>query len=208
MPTAIALPDPAKLDPATRARIEDVVIATFSAREFHRVGLIEIARGAHVSLQTIYKYYGSKEALLFSGLDSALGVLAARLMAHLRSGEDYKQRLRGVVRSTLEFFEQNPRLIQLILTSIYLSTWRQTETFHSPELFSALMKLLAEARERGILRREVDEKILFDYLFGAVFRLVQGYVRRGMAEPLSPRADLLFEMLWRAIAAPAEASPD
>ena len=40
------------------------------------VGLIEVARGANVSLQTIYKYYGSKEALLFSCLDVWLGRLA------------------------------------------------------------------------------------------------------------------------------------
>jgi hypothetical protein len=42
------------------------------------VGLIEIARGANVSLQAIYKYYGSKEPLLFASLDAWLDKLAAR----------------------------------------------------------------------------------------------------------------------------------
>src|SRR5690349_1862196 len=50
--------DQAQLDPATRARIEQAVLDVFADREFHRVGLIEIARAANVSLQTIYKYYG------------------------------------------------------------------------------------------------------------------------------------------------------
>ena len=66
----VALADRSQLDPETRLRIEQAVLDIFSEREFHRVGLIEIARGANVSLQTIYKYYGSKEALLFSTLDT------------------------------------------------------------------------------------------------------------------------------------------
>ena len=49
-------PELGRLDPQTRQRIEQAVLDIFSEREFHRVGLIEIARGANVSLQTIYKY--------------------------------------------------------------------------------------------------------------------------------------------------------
>ena len=69
---------PAAISPAIQARIEAAVLATFSEQEFHKVSLIEIARQANVSLQTIYKYYGSKEALLFGTLDTHLGALAGR----------------------------------------------------------------------------------------------------------------------------------
>ena len=50
MQTSTALPDLKKLDPDTKARIEAAVLDIFSTREFHRIGLIEIARGANVSL--------------------------------------------------------------------------------------------------------------------------------------------------------------
>jgi TetR/AcrR family transcriptional regulator, repressor of fatR-cypB operon len=60
------------------------------------VGLIEIARGANVSLQTIYKYYGSKEPLLFASLDAWLDKLAARMIDHLQGLSDYKEKLRKV----------------------------------------------------------------------------------------------------------------
>src|SRR5271156_823868 len=81
---APATADRAQLDPETRLRIEQAVLDIFSDREFHRVGLIEVARGANVSLQTIYKYYGSKEALLFSILDTWLGKLGSRMIDHLQ----------------------------------------------------------------------------------------------------------------------------
>lgn len=196
-------PELEKLDPQTRARIEQAVLDVFSEREFHRVGLIEIARGANVSLQTIYKYYGSKEALLFSSLDTWLGRLYERMLDHLQGIEDYKERLRKVFWVMIDYFERNPKLVQLILSSVYINTWQQSQNYQNPQLFGAFMKVLAEGRAKGVLTDEVSEKILLDYILGVMIRLVQMYVQRGMKEPLTPQATVMFEMLWRAIAKPA-----
>jgi len=192
-----------QLDPETRARIEQAVLDVFSGREFHRVGLIEIARSANVSLQTIYKYYGSKEALLFSSLDSWLGRLAHRMIDHLQGIEDYKEKLRKVFWVVLDFFEKNPKVAQLIMSSVYINTWRRTEAYASPQLMSAFMRVLGEGRARGILNDQVDEKILLDYILGVLGRLVQMYIHRGQKKPLTAQANVLFEMLWRAISKPA-----
>ena len=199
-------PDLTGLDPDTRARIEQAVLQIFSQREFHRVGLIEIAREANVSLQTIYKYYGGKEALLFSSLDSWLGKLAARMIDHLQGIEDYKEKLRKVMWVTLDFFEKNPKVAQLIMSSVYVNTWRKQETYRNPQLFGAFLKVLGEGRARGILNDQVDEKILLDYILGVMGRLVQMYIHRGQKQSLTKQANALFEMLWRAIAKPATAA--
>lgn len=194
--------DRAHLDAGTKIRIDQAVLDIFSQREFHRVGLIEIARGANVSLQTIYKYYGSKEALLFSSLDHWFGLLAARMIDHLQGIEDYKEKLRKVFWVVLDFFEKNPKVAQLVMSSVYVNTWRKQETYQNPQLFGAFIKVLGEGRARGILNDEVDEKILLDYIMGVMGRLVQMYIHRGQKEPLTRQANRLFEMLWRAIAKP------
>ena len=192
------------LDPETRARIEQAVLDIFAEREFHRVGLIEIARAANVSLQTIYKYYGSKEALLFSSLDSWLGRLAVRMIDHLQGIEDYKEKFRKVFWVTLDFFEKNPKVAQIIMSSVYINTWRKQENYQNPMLFGAFIKVLAEGRARGILNDQVDEKYLLDFIMGVMGRLVQMYIQRGQKEPLTKQANSLFEMLWRAIAKPVK----
>lgn len=189
-----------RIDPATKARIEQAVLDIFAEREFHRVGLIEIARGANVSLQTLYKYYGSKEALLFSGLDSWLGLLAARMVDHLQGIEDYKERLRKVFWVTLDFFDKNPKVAQMLMSSVYVNTWRKHETYHNPALFGTFIKVLQEGRAKGVLTDEVSEKILLDYIMGVLGRLVQMHIHRGQKEPLTAQANVLFGMLWRAIA--------
>jgi len=193
------------LDPDTRTRIEQAVLDIFSQREFHRVGLIEVARAANVSLQTIYKYYGGKEQLLFSSLDAWLGKLAHRMIDHLQGIEDYKEKLRKVMWVTLDFFEKNPKVAQLIMSSVYVNTWRKQETYRNPQLFGAFLRVLAEGRARGILNDQVDEKILLDYILGVMGRLVQMYIHRGQKASLTKQASALFEMLWRAISKPTRA---
>ncbi|SFF55617.1 transcriptional regulator, TetR family [Fontimonas thermophila] len=195
-----AVADPSQLDPDTRARIERAVLEIFAEREFHRVGLIEIARAANVSLQTIYKYYGSKEALLFSSLDTWLGRLAERMIDHLQGIEDDKERLRKVFWVALDFVEKNPRIVQLMMSSVYINTWRKQGQYEHRELFGTFMRVLGEGRAKGVLTDAVDEKILLDYIFGVLFRLAQTYVQRGMKHSLTQQANVLFEMLWRAIA--------
>jgi len=199
---AQARDDRSKMDAQTRARIEEAVLEIFAEREFHRVGLIEIARGANVSLQTLYKYYGSKEALLFSALDTALGRLAARMVDHLEGIEDFKERLRKVFWVTLDYFEKHPKVAQIVMSSVYLNTWRKQENFQNPVLFGTFMKVLSEGRAKGVLTDEVDEKYLLDYIMGVMFRLVQMYILRGQKEAPTKQAGPLFEMLWRAIAKP------
>ncbi|MDO9451649.1 MAG: TetR/AcrR family transcriptional regulator [Stagnimonas sp.] len=199
---AQAREDRNKMDAPTRARIEEAVLEIFAEREFHRVGLIEIARGANVSLQTLYKYYGSKEALLFSSLDTALGRLAVRMVDHLEGIEDFKERLRKVFWVSLDYFEKNPKVAQIVMSSVYLNTWRKQENFQNPVLFGTFMKVLGEGRAKGVLTEEVDQKYLLDYIMGVMFRLVQMYILRGQKEPPTKQAGPLFEMLWRAIAKP------
>jgi len=193
-----------QLDAATRLRIEQAVLEVFADREFHRVGLIEIARGANVSLQTLYKYYGSKEALLFSTLDAWLGKLSVRMIDHLQGLEDDKERLRKVFWVTLDFFEKYPQVAQLMMSSVYIGTWRKQERYDDPALFGPFLKVLADGRARGVLDDSVDEKYLLDFIFGILDRLVQMYVHRGMKESMTAHANALFEMLWRAISKPVK----
>lgn len=194
--------DTPTLDPATQRRIEAAVLELFSQREFHRVSLIEIARGANVSLQTLYKYYGSKERLLFDSLDTWFSKLSGRMLDHLQGIETFKDKLRKVFWVSLDFFEQNPKVGQLLLSSVYINTWKQTETFRQTELMSVFMQVLREGRQKGILTDEVDEKVLLDFIVGIAMRHMSMWIIRGQERPLTENANTLFEMLWRAISRP------
>ena len=91
--------------------------------------------------------------------------------------------------------DKNPKVAQLIMSSVYLNTWRRTENYQNPVLFGAFMRVLGEGRAKGILTDQVDEKILLDYILGVMGRLVQMYIHRGQKQSLTKQANALFEML-------------
>lgn len=188
------------MDLNTRRRIEAAVLKLFSQQEFHRVKLIDVATNAQVSLQTIYKYYGSKHTLLFSSLDVWLGDLAGRMIDHLQGIENYKDRLRKVFWVMLDYFETNPQVAQIMMSSVYLNTWRQDDTFRQPQLMSIFLKVLGEGRDQGVLSDEVEEKDLLDFVLGVATRSITMWLARGQSESLTDKAPVLFEMIWRAIA--------
>ncbi len=194
--------NPADISPDIKRRIEAAVLATFSEQEFHKVSLIEIARQANVSLQTIYKYYGSKEALLFGTLDTHLGALASRLIDHLEGIENYEDRMRKVFWVILDYFESNPRVGRILASSVYLNTWSRNDTFRQPELFAVFTRVLREGRDKGILTDEVDEKVLLDLLLGFASRAITMWVLRGQPPGLRDQANPMFRLLWRAMRRP------
>lgn len=190
------------LDGAARQRIEAAVLDLFSEQEFHRVRLADVAARAQVSLQTIYRYYGSKETLLFATLDSRLGELAGRMIDHLQGIEHYKDRLRKVFWLVLDYIERRPQVAQIIMSSVYLNTWRRDDTFRQAELMAVFLRVLGEGRAQGALTDEVDEKDLLDVFLGVAMRSITMWLVRGRSEPLAAKAPALFELIWRAIAKP------
>lgn len=196
--------DGSVLSDITRDRIDAAVLKLFSERDFHHVKLIEVAREARVSLQTIYKYYGDKETLFFACLDRWVGRLTRRMLDHLQGIAGHQDRLRKVFWVTLDFFERHPEVAQLMMTSTYITSWRGRESFRQEELMAVFLRVLSEGRDQGVLTDEVEPPVLLDFIFGVIHRRTLMWILRGRGGGLTEGADVQFEMLWRAIARPTQ----
>lgn len=203
-----AIPDLSGLAPRTRERIEEALLNVFSTREFHKVGMAEIAREARVSLQTLYKYYGSKEALLYSGLDHWMAQVTERMLDHLQGIQTYKDRLRKGLWGLLDFYDRNPKVGLLMQNAIYFNAWSREPALRQPQFTHVFIQVLTEGRAAGVLTDEVDERDLLDVFYGVAARVISQWLSRGMREPLAARADALFELIWRAIAKPGAEAPE
>jgi AcrR family transcriptional regulator len=183
----------------TLARIEKAVLELFAHKDFHEVGLIDVARSAHVSLQTIYKYFGSKEVLVYAMLDITLGRLAARMIDHLQGIEDARERLRKTFWVTLDHMDRHPAVMLLLFTAVPVSRHRNIRTYESPELMSAFLGVLKDGQAQGALNREVSSKVLLDVFMGLTARLMLMHIVRGEQRPLTHEFDAWFRILWRAL---------
>lgn len=189
-----------------RQRIEAAALALFAERSAESVRLDQIAARAGASLTTIYRHYGDKQTLLATCALGWADRLAERMIDHLTAVQTPKDRLRKVFWVVLDFFETNPAVARMMLASVYPGAMRRDTTVTQHRLTELLTGVLAEGRAAGVLNRRVSEGILLDYFYGVLARLVQMAPLRDGEPSLTEQTNELFEMLWRAIAAPPESA--
>lgn len=191
----------ARMRSDTLVRIEKAVLDLFSSRDFHEVSLHDVARSANVSLQTIYKYFGSKEALVYSMLDIMLGRLAERMIDHLQGIDDARERLRKTCWVTLDYMDKHPAVMLLMFTAVPVSRHKNIGIYDSPELMGAFLGVFRDGQARGVLNNRVSSKVLLDVFMGMMGRVVLMHIVRGEKRPLTEQFDELFHILWRAMSA-------
>lgn len=185
----------------TLSRIEKAVLTLFSTRDFHEVTLLDVAKEARVSLQTIYKYFGSKEVLVYAMLDVMLGRLAERMIDHLQGIDDSRERLRKTFWVTLDYMDKHPAVMMLLFTAVPVSRHQNIGIYESPELMGAFMGVFKDGQARGVLNRRVSAKILLDIFMGIIGRVVLMHIVRREKQSLLDQFDELFRILWRALSA-------
>lgn len=189
--------------PETLQRIEQAVLRLFSENDFHDVSLISVAKAANVSLQTIYKYFGSKEALVYGLLDVMLSRLAERMIDHLQGIDDVRGRLRKTFWVMLDYMDKQPAVMQLLFTAVPVTRYRNIQIYESPALMDAFLNVLKDGQRRGVLNDRVSSKILLDIFLGILGRVALMHIFRREQRPLLDQFDQLFDIMWRAISAPA-----
>ncbi len=186
----------------TLKRIEKAVLDLFSRQDFHDVSLLDVAKTANVSLQTIYKYFGSKETLVYAMLDVMLGRLAERMIDHLQGIDDARERLRKTCWVTLDYMDKHPAVMLLLFTAVPVSRHRNIRIYESPELMGAFLGVFKDGQQRGVLNNRVSSKILLDVFMGIVGRVVLMHIVRREDRSLIDQFDELFNILWRAMSLP------
>lgn len=187
--------------PATLDNIEKAVRKVFAGFDPSEVTMVQIAKSANVSLQTLYKYFGDKQTLFNTIMDIVLGRLAARIMDHLQGIDSVKDRLRKTLWVCFDFVDSHPDAV-MVLSSISVSRIRSIAIYENKELIGAFLDVLEDGQKRGVLNDSVPLYILFDVFMGFLSRLGLMHIMRQTNTPINDDFDALFIILWRAISKP------
>ncbi|GEM_PF-4813044 len=82
-----------ELDQEVQKSLESAVMEIFSAADFHKASIRDVADLAGISFSTIYKPFGGKEHLLFACVNIWMNTLTDRIEDHLNGIEDLKEKL-------------------------------------------------------------------------------------------------------------------
>jgi AcrR family transcriptional regulator len=193
-----------QLSAEARRRLGVAVLDVFSSVDFHKASMRTVAQKSGVSLGTIYKYYESKEGLVFAFVNEWLGDLTARIIDHLQGIEDLKEKLRKVFWVQLDYYERNPGLGRIIFMTLPMTTWMSDRSFEQERMIGIFLSTLRQGQQQGALNPNVRSSTLLDIMHGFVQRSFFMWVYRGRKDSLAGHANDWFELIWRALSNPDE----
>lgn len=100
----------------TPERILDAALAVMSAHGLARLSLEDVAQQAHLSRQTVYRHFGSREALVTAVIVREERALLDRIVAAAAPFDELRPALAAAMSAGLRAARQHPLLDRLLAT--------------------------------------------------------------------------------------------
>jgi AcrR family transcriptional regulator len=186
---------------AVRAALVDASLRLFGERGFDAVTVDELAAAADVSRRTFFRYFPTKEAVLFAHREDQLEAFRAALAGNEEAGDAF-----GAVRTTLlalaDDYDRNRAEILAVRAVVRGSPWLVARDLEMDRAFEAVIAehLVASSRRTAGDRRRA--RIVAAAVVGAVRVVLEEWAEKDGAldlrkhgqealdllEPIAPRA--------------------
>jgi AcrR family transcriptional regulator len=153
--------------------ILDVAVKLFAAHGFTNTDVQAVANQLGVGKGTIYRYFPTKQDLFLAAVDRGMRRLMDFIEASM-TDDDLLIQLEQSIRAYLEFFHNNPEIVELLIQERAAFKDRPTPTYFAHhaaniEEFNIRVRALVEA---GRLRDQPVDRmtdVVSDLLYGTMF---------------------------------------
>ncbi|HQO14592.1 MAG TPA: TetR/AcrR family transcriptional regulator [Smithellaceae bacterium] len=180
-------------------RLYPVVLRQFSGKDFHAVNIRDISGESGISTGTIYKYFSSKEDLLFSIIDEKLLDLASLLRMHLAGTEDIREMFRKLFWVTMNFFDNNPDLAVTAFITVPSKSFMASKSYKRETEVDILSEVVEKARKRGAVLSELENHYFVDLYMMITQRHIQNWYAHGMKWKLADNINSFFDFFWKVV---------
>ncbi|MCY7296617.1 TetR/AcrR family transcriptional regulator [Alteromonas sp. a30] len=170
--TTTPLPDNRLIKPEVLKKLKDTIIDCFSKGQFHEVGLREICRLAKVSPNTIYKYCGTKENLLYFCVKEDMDRLTNTVIEALKEPQDLRTNIQTFSDIWFDYYQQNPAIARIVFLNIPQAYWMSPQYFMQQALITFLQEKLLELQSQGEITPKLNMVHALDMIIGSVNRIL------------------------------------
>ncbi len=188
-------------DPALRARrrqeILDAAMYVFAERGYPETDLEVVGARAGVSKGSVYRYFRSKAALFLATVDHGMKQLTAVIEAQRNLQGDALDSIARAIRAYLEFFEQHPAFVELLIQERAQFRHRKKPTYfrHREANLGPWRELIGDLIQKGRMRDIPVERIttvVGDLLYGTMFTNYFAGRKRAVDEQLTDILDIVW----------------
>jgi AcrR family transcriptional regulator len=176
MSTPAATTPPKKGRPGLdRQFVLDTAVTAFIEFGYDATSMGMIAERLGLSKAAVYHHYPAKAEMLGAALDEALGGLEGVLLEEGALHGSAKDRLAYVIRGAVHILTTRLPYVTLLLrvrgnTDVEREALRRRRDFDR-----SVTALVAEAREEGSVRSDIDPRVITRLLFGMINSIVEWY---------------------------------
>jgi AcrR family transcriptional regulator len=158
-----------------QAAVLRAAIDLFNRKGYDATSIGDVAEELGVTKSAVYHHVPSKEHLLSEALDEALTGLEAAVSAAASADGSAYERLRGVVRHSVEVLVEHQPAVTLLLRVHGNSETEKAALARRRRIDARLAELVGRASGEGALRADLDPELVSRLLFGMVNSLVEWY---------------------------------
>ena len=179
-----------------REAILRAAICVFAHNGYFNSKVADIAREAGVADGTVYLYFKSKEEILHSIFDRTVEEAITDCREQLQRISDPREKLRQIARSHLERLGADRDLAVVFQVELRGST-KFMEEFSAAgfaEYLGLIRSSIEEGQHAGILRPELNAKVVAKVLFGALDEMATNWILSKRRYKLAPMADQVLDI--------------
>ena len=191
------LTDRPEIPEKLKQRLYPAVLELFSDYDFHQVNIREISKRTRVSSGTIYKYFRSKEDLIFSILDEQIVQISVLISYHINGMADIKEIFRKVFWVTMDFYDNNPGVAITAFITVPMRTWMQDGSYKKQYDLSILKQHIELARNKGEIDPDISNRQVVDAYYMVCYRYIHNWYYAGMNYKLTEKLDEYFNLFWK-----------
>ncbi|MFZ3062278.1 MAG: TetR/AcrR family transcriptional regulator [Actinomycetota bacterium] len=161
-----------------REAILDAAVKVFAKRGFYNTRVKDIATEIDVAEGTLYKYFPTKNDILFSLFKEKWSELTSDLRRKIEPLDDANEKMMLILTTIVDVFKTNRDLAELFLIEI-----KQSSAFlNSPvvesmvDFLDLLEEILKEGIAKGVYRKDLDTKAARMMIFGAAQGVLLGWI--------------------------------
>lgn len=193
---------PSPLPEKLKQRLYPAVLELFAENDFHNVNIREIYRKSGISPSTIYRYFKSKEDLLFSILDEKISEIGVLVREHIKGIESTREILRKIFWVTMDYYDRNPGVAVTAFITVPMRTWMKEQSYRRDDASAIIEEVVKRARERGDIDPSIRESQILDLYYMYCYRQIHLWYFNGMTTRLVDRIPAFFDILWKTLSPP------
>lgn len=184
-----------------KERLYPVVLDLFSSQDFHQVNMREISRRTGLSSSTLYRYYRSKEAMVFAILDDRISRIGLDVRQNIKGLESAREMIHMSFWITFDFYDKNPGVAITAFITVPMRTWMQTPTYRSGYTRDLIGSIVEHGQKRGEISSEVTASQALDLYYMFCYRQIHKWYFHGRKWKLVDTIPRFFDLFWRAVSA-------